>query len=472
MTSSDRLLADIAAAPQGPEVAAFFDMDGTLLSGFTAYVFAQDRIRSADLSDLGILREALAFRLRTGTFESLLRASGRTLAGRNAEEVERNARDLFDSHIAALIYPESRALVEAHRAVGHRVILISAATSIQVGAVADAIGFDTVICNRLVTEDGVLTGDLEEPLIHGDTKAQAARRLAEEIGVDLGASFAYADGVEDVPLLSEVGHARPLNPDRGLADEAGRRGWDTVSFDSRGRPPLSHVARTFVANAAMIPSVTAGLMAGAWNRDKRQGLNLALSTWGEFAVALSGVQLDVVGEKYIWGSRPCIFMFNHQSNFDGLLLMKLLRRDITAIAKKQLASVPLLGSLFTFGDVVFVDRTDREQAVAALRGAVSTLEAGISIAIAPEGTRQPTIRLGAFKRGGFHLAAQSGVPIVPIVIHNSHDVMPRGTPWIRPALVRVTVLEPVLTSDWDEDDLDTYIADVRALFLATLGQSG
>lgn len=471
MTTTDRFLADIAAAPKGPTVGAFFDMDGTLLSGFTAYVFAQDRIRSADLSDLGILREALAFRLRTGTFESLLRASGRTLAGRSSDDVERNAQDLFDSHIAALIYPESRALVEAHRAAGHRVVLISAATSIQVGAVAAAIGFDTVICNRLITEDGVLTGDLEDPLIHGDTKAQAARRLADEIGVDLDESFAYADGVEDVPLLAEVGHARPLNPDRGLIDEAGRRGWDTLSFDSRGRPPLSHVARTVVANAAMIPSVTAGLMAGAWNRDKRQGLNLALSTWGEFAVALSGVHLDVEGEEHIWGSRPCIFMFNHQSNFDGLLLMKLLRRDVTAIAKKQLASVPLVGSFFTFGEVVFVDRTDRDQAVAALKGAVDTLESGISIAIAPEGTRQPTIRLGGFKRGGFHLAAQSGVPIVPIVIHNSHDVMPRGTPWIRPAQVRVTVLEPVPTVDWDENDLDLHIADVRSRFLTTLGQS-
>ncbi len=471
MTSPDRFLADIAESPRGPNVAAFFDMDGTLLSGFTAYVFAQDRIRSADLSDLGILREALAFRLRTGTFESLLRASGRTLAGRNAADVERNAQDLFDSHIAALVYPESRALVEAHRAAGHRIVLISAATSIQVGAVADAIGFDTVICNRLVAEDGVLTGDLEEPLIHGDTKAAAARNLAEELGIDLDHSFAYADGVEDVPLLAEVGYPRPLNPDRGLSDEAGRRGWDTLSFDSRGRPPLSHVARTVVANAAMVPSVTAGLMAGAWNRDKRLGLNLALSTWGEFAVALSGVDLEVEGEEHIWGSRPCIFMFNHQSNFDGLLLMKLLRRDITAIAKKQLASVPLVGSLFTFGDVVFIDRSDHEQAVAALNGAVETLETGISIAIAPEGTRQPTVRLGPFKKGGFHLAAQSGVPIVPIVIHNSHDVMPRGTPWIRPARVRVTVLPPVPTTDWIEGDLAGHIDAVRSLFLRQLGQA-
>ncbi len=92
------------------------------------------------------------------------------------------------------------------------------------------------------------------------------------------------------------------------------------------------------------------------------------------------------------------------------------------------------------------------------------LQSGISIAIAPEGTRSPSPRLGKFKKGGFHLAMQAGVPIVPIVIHNAGERMWRNSLVAHPGTVDVDVLAPVSTDGWDLADLDRHVDEVRTLF--------
>jgi putative phosphoserine phosphatase/1-acylglycerol-3-phosphate O-acyltransferase len=148
-----------------------------------------------------------------------------------------------------------------------------------------------------------------------------------------------------------------------------------------------------------------------------------------------------------------------------------LRRDITAVAKKELRSTPILGQMMEAAGVVFLDRANREKAIAALLPAVDTLKAGKSIAIAPEGTRSRDYRLGRFKKGAFHLAMQAGVPVVPIVIKNAYEVMPRGTNVFRPGAVEVVVLPPVPTSDWQKETINEHIAEVRAMYLRELNQT-
>jgi putative phosphoserine phosphatase/1-acylglycerol-3-phosphate O-acyltransferase len=96
---------------------------------------------------------------------------------------------------------------------------------------------------------------------------------------------------------------------------------------------------------------------------------------------------------------------------------------------------------------------------------------GKSVAISPEGTRSITPKLAAFKKGPFHLAMQAGVPIVPIVIHNAGDVAPKGEFVFRPATVEVDVLAPIDTSSWRSESIEAHVAEVRNLFLETLGQS-
>jgi putative phosphoserine phosphatase/1-acylglycerol-3-phosphate O-acyltransferase len=178
----------------------------------------------------------------------------------------------------------------------------------------------------------------------------------------------------------------------------------------------------------------------------------------------------VRGEEHLWSHRPAVFVFNHQSGVDAMLVAKLLRRDFAGIAKKEIQNVPLLGQAFEFAGAVFIDRGDTQRAIDALAPAVQALKEGRSIAIAPEGTRSRTPRLGRFKKGAFHIAMQAGVPIVPIVFKNTLDVLPRGAIVLRPANVEAVVLPPIDTSAWTRETLDAEIEGVRKQFLEVLGQ--
>ncbi len=464
------LLDEIATAPEGPGTVAFFDMDGTLVSGFTAFAFALERMKRPVAADIGVGAIALRYQLGRADFGDLLRASARAMAGAAEEEVATVARAVYEDQIASWVYPEARTIIDNHRARGHRVVLVSAANEFQVTHVAADLAVDHVICNRLPTDDdGRLTGEVAEPIVHGSGKASAAIEYAQSEALDLGDAFFYADGYEDLPLLEIVGHPQPLNPDRRLAREARIRGWEQASFDSRGRPTRSQIIRTVLAQTSVIPAASAGLVTGLINRSKRQAVNLTMSTWGDYAMSLAGVRLDVSGEANLWSDRPCVFMFNHQSNFDGIILMRLLRQDVTAIAKAELRRVPIIGQIFELGDVVFIDRSDTEGSIDALTAAVETLESGLSIAVAPEGSRQLTPRLGPFKKGGFHLAVAAQVPIVPIVIHNSLDIQPRGSIILRPGTVRVDVLDAVPTAGLASQDVPVVLDDVRKRFQTALG---
>ena len=103
-----------------------------------------------------------------------------------------------------------------------------------------------------------------------------------------------------------------------------------------------------------------------------------------------------------------------------------------------------------------------------MRPAVDTLHQGLSVVIAPEGTRTPTPRLKRFKKGAFHLAMQGGVPIVPVIFRNALDALPKNALVMRPASIEAVVLPPVDTSAWTPEGLDAEIAAVRKGFLEVL----
>jgi putative phosphoserine phosphatase/1-acylglycerol-3-phosphate O-acyltransferase len=330
--------------------------------------------------------------------------------------------------------------------------------------------FEELLCTTPVVTDGILTGELVGDSLWGPRKAQAAIDYAEREGIALAGCFAYSNGGEDVPLLEAVGRPIALNPDPDLARYAAKKNWPALTLDSPKRgTDITSAVRSTAALGSVLASASIGLGLGLLTRSRRTGANITSTIAPDIALTLAGVKLDVTGTENAWSARPAVFMFNHQSTADSIIVTSILRRDITAVAKRELERDPrfaLLGRIF---DVAYVDRGDPAQAREAMRPAIEKLHSGISVAIAPEGTRMPTSRLGRFKKGGFHLAMQAGVPIVPIVIHNAGDVMWKKDFTVHSGTVKVTVGEPIPTTDWDPDKIDEYVDAVRSYFDRTLG---
>jgi putative phosphoserine phosphatase/1-acylglycerol-3-phosphate O-acyltransferase len=461
----------IDKGPGGPQIAAFFDLDRTLIAGFSAGAFVRELVRVGKLDATALAQgvaTATRFQLGGLGFSGFVTETLGALKGMAESELVEMGERLFTSTLATAIYPESRALVHAHQKKGHTVAVVSSALPYQVMPIARELGIEHVMCTRLEIADGALTGNVVHPTCYGVGKATAARDFAAPRGIKMEKSFFYTDSDEDLPLLDLVGRPRPINPNRNLATLAAKRGWPARRFTSRGTPTASEVARTALAVASAVPasllSLPAALLAGGW----RAGLNMAVSTWGELGTALAGVDLQVQGEQYLWSHRPAVFIFNHQSAVETLLLCKLLRRDFVGIAKKELEKNPIFGPIFAASGTIFVDRFNHEQAVHALEPAIAALRKGTSIVIAPEGTRSPTPTLGKFKKGAFHLAMASGRPLVPIVFKNTLDVLPKHGVVLRPATVEVVVHKPIATANWKRKDLDKHVDDVRRLFETTL----
>lgn len=161
---------------------------------------------------------------------------------------------------------------------------------------------------------------------------------------------------------------------------------------------------------------------------------------------------------------------NHQSELDPLVAGSLIRRDATATGKKEAKLDPRAGFLGWMLDVVHFDRTDGEAARAAAGRLEERIRAGRSALVAPEGTRSPDATPLPFKKGAFHIAMNTGVPIIPIVMRNCGELMPRGSMAMRPGTVEVVVLPPVDTSGWTRETIGEHAETVRRMYVETLAE--
>jgi putative phosphoserine phosphatase/1-acylglycerol-3-phosphate O-acyltransferase len=474
MTRHTEITKAVEMAPDGPSVGALFDFDGTLISGFSVFSFIKEQIMRADLAP----REVTELLAAMGSyavgqlgFSGLMVAAAQMLRGVSEESYAKLGEEVFEKHLARQIYPEARALVEAHLEKGHTVAIISSATRYQIDSAAADLGIEKVLCTRLVVENGEFTGAVVKPTCWGQGKVTAAESLVQDCQVNLEESFFYTDSHEDVALLERVGKPQPLNPNDKLTTISERRGWPVRRFASRGQPRLTDYLRSIAATWSIIPTFAAALPIWALTGSVREAQNFASSVFGDYAAALIGLRLNVKGEQNLWERRPAVFVFNHQSKADVIITAKLLRRDIAGVGKKELKQYPLIGRILEFAGVVFVDRQNSASAIEAMTPLVDAMRfEGKSVVIAPEGTRAVSPRLGPFKKGAFHLAMQAGVPVVPIVIHNAIDVAPKGDFVFRSATVDVEVLPPIDTSDWQAKTIDKHVAEVRRQFLHVLKQ--
>ena len=465
------LTREIEEGPAGSEIGAFFDLDRTIVAGFSAVTFVRDALWQGQIGPAQLLRTlASAMRFQTGQlgFSGLLADAATTLAGLPEDHFVAMGERLYSDTLAGDVYPESRALVQAHRRLGHTVAIVSSATRYQIEPFARDLGIPHVLCTHLEVQEGRFTGRVIHPTCYGEGKRIAATGLAETSGIDLARSYFYTDSDEDLPLLEAVGHPRPTNPNRALTAIAAARGWPARTFTTRGLPSVVDVTRTTLAMGSLFPSLLLGvpvaLLDGGW----RRAINLAATTWGELGTALADVSVHVQGEEHLWSRRPAVFIFNHQSAIDVLLLCKLLRRDFVGISKQEVQANPIFGPLFALAGTVFIDRFNREKAIQALEPAIAALRQGLSIAIAPEGTRSVSPTLGRFKKGAFHIAMAAGVPIVPIVFRNALDALPKHGLVVRHAAIEAVVHPPIETRAWTASDLPGHIAAVERLYADTL----
>jgi putative phosphoserine phosphatase/1-acylglycerol-3-phosphate O-acyltransferase len=209
---------------------------------------------------------------------------------------------------------------------------------------------------------------------------------------------------------------------------------------------------------------------GVWlsTRNRRKAIDRTIQAWGDWGTRAAGIALDVTGAEHLRRERPAVFLLNHQSGVDPILACALLRGGFTAVAKREIRRNPVLGPAFALAGVAFVDRGGGGRAIADLEPALEALRGGLSLAMAPEGTRSRRGAVAPFKKGAFRLAMAAGVPLVPIVIHDARSVLPRGGRLMRAGRVRVDVLPPVPTAGWTRDRLDDEIAAVRRLYLERL----
>jgi putative phosphoserine phosphatase/1-acylglycerol-3-phosphate O-acyltransferase len=466
----DRLIEDVQAGPQGPGVGAFFDFDGTLIAGYSANAWYGERLRRFDVGPTEFARTLLAgfdMSLRGADVTRFMELAIAAWAGRAADEIEALGERLFVQQIAGMIYPDAEALIRAHRRAGHTIAIASSATPFQVAPLARELGIDNLLCTEVEVVNGLATGLLAGPVLWGPGKADAVRSFAADNGIDLDESYAYGNGKEDLAYLETVGRPRPLNPDGGLTELARDRAWETYRLKARGRAGPLDVIRTGAALTGLGGALAAGVGLGLLTRSRRSAANLAIASGTEVALALAGVRLNVDGEENLWSARPAVFIFNHQSSLDTLIVGSLVRRDITAVAKKEAARDPRFAPIGLLTDVAYIDRSNSKKARSALEPVVEKIRSGLSLAIAPEGTRTPTPHLARFKKGAFHIAMQAGVPIVPIVIRNAGELMWRGSSVVRAGTVDVVVLPPVPTDDWRADDLDREVDSIRRAYTET-----
>lgn len=231
-------LEEVRTGPTGAHVGAFFDLDGTLVDGFTATAHAGHRIRQRQAAAgeiLGIVEASVRYRIGRMPFERLLVRAAGYLRGESLAELDELGEFLFESRIAQRVYPHMRDVVRRHQDCGHTVVLSSSALTIHAEPVARHLGIDHVLCNHFDTDDaGRLTGGIVEPIIWGARKAAAVQAFCVDHQIALADSYFYADGDEDGALMRLVGRPRPVNPRPRLAAAATDQDWPVLTVSLPG----------------------------------------------------------------------------------------------------------------------------------------------------------------------------------------------------------------------------------------------
>jgi 1-acyl-sn-glycerol-3-phosphate acyltransferase len=183
--------------------------------------------------------------------------------------------------------------------------------------------------------------------------------------------------------------------------------------------------------------------------------------WGKTCLLVNGVRLTMEGLEHLHKESPYIFMSNHQGSYDIYSLLGYLPFQFKWLAKKELFAIPVLGWGMTAVGYISIDRAGTRETVEAMNKAARKIREGMSVVIFPEGSRSPDGLIQPFKKGGFTLAIKSKVPIVPIAIAGSREIIPKDQWTVSPGDIRVRIGQPIETEDCSMKDRMPLMERVR-----------
>jgi HAD superfamily hydrolase (TIGR01490 family) len=234
-------------------IAAFFDLDKTLMAGSSGIFFARAAYETGMITRTRLARDAyenLRFRLRGSTddrADDVRRRVGEMIAGVRVRDLERLSPRVL-AGVLPRLYPEMLARAYAHQDAGELIYIVTAASQEMADLLAHVLAFDGGLGSRSEIVDGRYTGRPAGPFNYREGKVLSMREVAEREGIDLSASYAYSDSESDLPMLRAVRHAVVVNPDQDLRRIAAEEGWEVLYLDRLGRR-LKVLAAIFAGTA-------------------------------------------------------------------------------------------------------------------------------------------------------------------------------------------------------------------------------
>jgi HAD superfamily hydrolase (TIGR01490 family) len=248
-----------------PTAAAFFDVDNTMIRGASIYFFGKGMASRGLVTTGDLLRfgwQQLMFRVKgKENLEAVAEAREKALslvAGKSVVDIVAYGEEIYDELMAQRIWSGTQALAQSHLDAGQRVFLVTATPVELARIIARRLGLTGALGTVAEVENGLYTGRLVGEPLHGPSKAEAVKALAEREGLDLSRCTAYSDSSNDIPMLSAVGHAVAVNPDTGLRAAARERGWEIRDFRT-GRKAAKVGVPATAGTGLLVGGVLAGL---------------------------------------------------------------------------------------------------------------------------------------------------------------------------------------------------------------------
>ena len=194
--------------------------------------------------------------------------------------------------------------------------------------------------------------------------------------------------------------------------------------------------------------------------------------WARMLLRLASTTVRVIGVENVLTNRPQIFMANHQSDFDILVVLAHIPGQFRWIAKQELFRIPIFGRAMRNAGYIEIDRQNHAKALQSIAEAARKIRDGKSVVTFPEGTRSQDGTVRPFKQGLFHLAIHAGVPIVPISIIGAHEIMPKRSLNVKPGTITMIIDKPVEVTGYTIETRAELIERVRSIIIGNCGAYG